>query len=68
MSRSHRMVLHHYNVRLRSQRGAALLVSIVFLLLLTMLALSASSRSLLQERMAGGLRNAQQAHILAAFF
>jgi type IV pilus assembly protein PilX len=42
-----------------------LVVALIFLLLLTMLALSATGRSLLQERMAGGLRNAQQAEMSA---
>ena len=42
-----------------AQRGAVLLLALIFLLLLTMLALSAAASSLLQERMAGGLRNAQ---------
>jgi type IV pilus assembly protein PilX len=50
---------------LQNQRGAVLLVALIFLLLLTMLAISASGRSLLQERMAGGLRNAQQAQMSA---
>jgi len=49
----------------RSQRGAVLVVALIFLLLLTILAISASSRSLLQERMAGGLRNSQQADMSA---
>ncbi|WP_225562787.1 PilX N-terminal domain-containing pilus assembly protein [Rhodanobacter sp. DHG33] len=49
----------------QNQRGAVLLVALIFLLLLTMLAISASGRSLLQERMAGGLRNAQQAQMSA---
>jgi type IV pilus assembly protein PilX len=40
-----------------------LLVALIFLLLLTMLALSAAARSLLQERMVGGLRNAQLAEM-----
>lgn len=47
------------------QRGAVLVIALIFLLLLTILALSASGRSLLQERMAGGLRNAQQAELSA---
>jgi type IV pilus assembly protein PilX len=47
------------------QQGAVLLVALVFLLLLTMLALSATGRSLLQERMAGGLHNAHQAEMSA---
>lgn len=45
----------------RAQRGAVLVLALVFLLLLTILAISASGRSLLQERMAGGLHSAQQA-------
>jgi type IV pilus assembly protein PilX len=36
-----------------------MVVALIFLLLLTLLAISASSRSLLQERMAGGLRGAE---------
>jgi type IV pilus assembly protein PilX len=47
------------------QRGVVLVVALIFLLLLTMLAVSASGHSLLQERMAGGLRNAQQAEFAA---
>lgn len=49
----------------RAQRGAVLVVALIFLLLLTMLALSATGRSLLQERMVGGLRNAEQATMSA---
>jgi len=49
----------------QNQRGAVLIVALIFLLLLTMLAISASGRSLLQERMAGGLRNAQLAQMSA---
>jgi type IV pilus assembly protein PilX len=49
----------------RSQRGVVLVVALIFLLLLTMLAISASGRSLLQERMAGGLRNGQMAEMAA---
>ncbi|WP_266156611.1 pilus assembly PilX family protein [Dyella silvatica] len=49
----------------RAQRGVVLVVALVFLLLLTMLAISATGRSLLQERMAGGLRNAQMAEMAA---
>lgn len=65
MPKVHRSLSHYRVAAPRSQRGAALLVSLIFLLLLTILALSASSRSLLQERMAGGLRNAQQAQMAA---
>jgi type IV pilus assembly protein PilX len=49
----------------RAQRGVVLVVALIFLLLLTILALSASGRSLLQERMVGGLRNDQQATMSA---
>ncbi|TAL97562.1 MAG: hypothetical protein EPN69_03055 [Rhodanobacter sp.] len=48
-----------------AQRGAVLVIALIFLLLLTILAVSASSRSLLQERMAGGLLNAQRAQMSA---
>lgn len=48
-----------------AQRGAVLVIALIFLLLLTILAISASGRSLLQERMAGGLHNAQQATMAA---
>jgi type IV pilus assembly protein PilX len=46
---------------LRAQRGVVLILALIFLVLLTILAIGASSRSLLQERMAGGLRNSQLA-------
>lgn len=45
----------------RRQQGAVLFVALVFLLLLTLLGLTASSTSILQERMTGGMRNAQLA-------
>lgn len=48
-----------------AERGFALLVALVFLVLMTTLALSASRHSLMQERMAGSLRNAQQARMSA---
>ncbi|RUL78232.1 pilus assembly PilX family protein [Dyella choica] len=47
------------------QAGFALLMALIFLLLLSMLAIDASRHSLLQERMAGSLRNAQQARMSA---
>lgn len=47
------------------QHGFALVTALIFLLLITMLALSASQHALLQERMAGSLRNAQQARMSA---
>lgn len=43
------------------QSGAVLFVALVFLLLITVLAITASSSSVLQERMTGGLRNGQLA-------
>jgi type IV pilus assembly protein PilX len=43
------------------QRGAVLFVALVFLLLLTLLGITASSTSILQERMTGGMRNSQLA-------
>ncbi|AFC86571.1 pilus assembly PilX family protein [Frateuria aurantia] len=45
----------------REQQGVVLVVALVFLLLLTLMALVASGRSLLQERMAGAMRSAMQA-------
>jgi len=45
------------------QRGAVLFVALVFLLLLTLLGVTASSTSILQERMTGGLRNSHLAGI-----
>lgn len=47
------------------QQGAVLIMALIFLLLLTILAITASSGSLLQLRMAGNLRNAQQAELSA---
>ncbi|MBS0569890.1 MAG: hypothetical protein JSS28_04740 [Proteobacteria bacterium] len=41
------------------QQGAVLFVALVFLVLITLLGLTASSTSILQERMTGGLRNGQ---------
>lgn len=46
---------------MRAQRGAVLILAMIFLLLLTIVAISTTGRSLLQERMAGAMRNAQQA-------
>ena len=40
-------------------RGAVLFVALVFLVLLTLLGLTAASTSILQERMTGGMRNGQ---------
>ncbi|MEO7103479.1 MAG: PilX N-terminal domain-containing pilus assembly protein [Gemmatimonadaceae bacterium] len=43
------------------QRGAVLFVALVFLVLITLLGLTAAGTSVLQERMTGGLRNNQLA-------
>jgi type IV pilus assembly protein PilX len=43
----------------RRQRGAVLFVALVFLILVTLLALTATSTSILQEKMTGGMRNRQ---------
>lgn len=43
----------------RGAHGAVLFVALVFLILLTLLGLTAASNSVLQERMTGGMRNAQ---------
>lgn len=43
----------------RSQHGAVLFVALVFLLLITLLALTAIGTSVLQEKMTGGMRNRQ---------
>lgn len=45
----------------RQQKGAVLFVALVFLLLLTLLAITSSGTAILQERMTGGMRNAQLA-------
>lgn len=47
------------------QRGVILVVALIFLTLLSMLAMSALQNSSLQERMSGGLRDAQQAQMSA---
>lgn len=54
----------HPNLRSR-QGGFALMMALIFLLLISMLAIAASQHALLQERMAGSLRNAQQARMSA---
>ena len=41
------------------QRGAVLFVALVFLILITLLALTATGNSILQEKMTGGMRNRQ---------
>lgn len=54
---------HRRMVNTRSERGTVLVVALVFLMLLTLLSITAASHSLLQQRMAGGLRDAQQAEM-----
>lgn len=60
-----RAFTYAYCVRGHCQQGSALIVVLIFLILVTLLAISACERSLLQERMAGSLRNAQQAQASA---
>lgn len=48
-----------------AQRGMVLVLALIFLMLLTIIAVAASGRSLLQQRMAGGLLNAQRAEMSA---
>lgn len=48
-----------------SPRGFALLMALIFLVLMSLLAITASRHALLQERMAGSLRNALQARMSA---
>ena len=43
------------------QRGAVLFVALIFLILITLLALTATGTSILQEKMTGGMRNGQLA-------
>ncbi|WP_395682631.1 PilX N-terminal domain-containing pilus assembly protein [Dokdonella sp.] len=43
----------------RRQQGAVLFVALVFLILITLLALTATGTSILQEKMTGGMRNRQ---------
>ncbi|TDR43107.1 type IV pilus assembly protein PilX [Tahibacter aquaticus] len=47
----------------RSQRGAVLFVALIFLVLMTLIAVVASNTSILQERMTGGMRNVQMAQM-----
>ena len=45
----------------RSQRGAALIISLIFLLLLTIIGVTASQTTILQERMAGNVKDRNMA-------
>jgi type IV pilus assembly protein PilX len=71
MSRKDIDVLSHHSKRLveprfkHPQQGFVLLIALIFLLLMSVLAFSASQHSLLQERIAGSFRNAQQARMSA---
>lgn len=49
----------------RSQRGAALVLGMIFLLVITLLAITVTGNSALQLRMAGNLRNSQQSQMSA---
>lgn len=64
MSNNRRSTPRHAGVP-AAQRGVVLVIALIFLLLLTILAVGASNRSLLQERMAGGLLSAQRAQMSA---
>ena len=55
------MKTHYGFVFAHAQRGAALFVALVFLIILAVLGLVAASNSVLQERMTGGMRNRQLA-------
>lgn len=48
-------------IKAHQQRGVVLVVALIFLVLLTLLALSSTGSSLLQEKMVGGTRNMQLA-------
>jgi type IV pilus assembly protein PilX len=61
----HRSLRNASSRSLRKQQGLALAMALIFLLLITMLAMGASHHALLQQRMAGSLRNAQQARMSA---
>lgn len=49
----------------RPQRGVVLMMALIFLLMLTMLAVGAAGHASLAERMVGGMRNAQLAELAA---
>lgn len=62
MNRSHPQPCFPRHAR---QRGAVLLVALIFLILLTLLAIGASSGSLLQQRMVAATRSSQLAQMSA---
>lgn len=47
----------HYPRQVRSERGAALVVGLVFLVVMTLIAVTAMQSTTLQERMAGNVRD-----------
>jgi type IV pilus assembly protein PilX len=49
----------HRHSHRREQQGAVLFVALIFLILMTLLALAATGTSIMQERMTGGMRNRQ---------
>lgn len=55
----------HMHPSSNRQQGAVLFVALVFLVLITLLGLTASSTSIMQERMTGGLRNGQMGRMAA---
>lgn len=57
-----RISSHRGNLR-NAQRGAVLFVALIFLILLSLLAVVGMNTSLLQERMTGGMRNAHLAQM-----
>jgi type IV pilus assembly protein PilX len=58
--------MHMHNPHnLHRPSGFALVMALIFLVVISMLAISASHYALLQERMAGSLRNAMQARMSA---
>jgi len=68
MTESAAMFVHRVQPRFPQrarERGAVLLVALIFLILLTLLAIGASSGSLLQQRMVAATRSAQLASLRA---
>lgn len=68
MTESAAMFVHRVQPRFPQrarERGAVLLVALIFLILLTLLAIGASSGSLLQQRMVAATRSAQLASLSA---
>lgn len=49
----------HTRPTLIHQRGAVLFIALILMVLITLLALTATSSSILQEKMTGGMRNSQ---------